>query len=268
MTDTVETRNASSDIMLPKLSQDSFFRGEFEVYQPVGVGHRSGSDALLLAASLPHNAQGLMADLGAGSGVAALAALAANPRLEAALAEVDPVMATLARKSLTLPANSALAGRAKVLEVDVTLIGGEREKSGLANASFDHVIMNPPYNHPGQKPSAKPMKALAHKMGVGGLDAWMRTAAAILRPGGWVHLIYRSEMLGEIISSMQGRFGALSIIPLHARADEKAARVIVRGNRGSRANLSVLPGIILHEPDGKPTTFAEELINGKRRLVG
>lgn len=257
---------ASTDIELPELSQDSFYRGGFEVFQPVAIGHRSGSDALLLAASLPQNSQGRMADLGAGSGVATLAALTTHPELEAVLVEVDPAMAQIARKSLALSVNADLAKRARVLEADATLAGRARENLGLADNSFDHVIMNPPYNHSGQKPSAQPLKALAHKMEEGGLAAWMRTAAAILKPGGWVHLIYRSEMLDDIITSMRGRFGAISIIPLHARADEKASRLVVRGKRGSRAELSVLPGVILHEPDGKPTAIAEELINGKRRL--
>ncbi|MGI9400064.1 MAG: tRNA1(Val) (adenine(37)-N6)-methyltransferase [Rhizobiaceae bacterium] len=255
------------DDSLPQLSQDSFYRGGFEVFQPVGVGHRSGSDALLLAASLPQDARGLLADLGAGAGVAALASLKSNPALEAVLVEIDPIMVGISRNSLALPFNSDLADRAKLMKADVTLSGSARQKAGLADNSFDHVIMNPPYNHPGQRSSPQPLKALAHKMAEGGLEAWLRTAAAILKPGGWVHLIYRAESLGEVISSMQGRFGAISIIPLHSKAGEKASRIIVRAKRGSRAKLCIAPGIFLHEANGKPTELADELINGRRRMV-
>ncbi len=254
-------------ISLPPLSRDSFFRGGFEAFQPKDSGHRSGSDALLLAASLPESANGSMAELGAGSSVAAFAALKTNPGLSAVLVEIEPVMAEIARKSLSLPANAEFAERAKVLVANAALAGEERKLSGLADASFNHVIMNPPYNHSDRQASQQPLRALAHQMQDGGLDAWLRTASAILRPGGWVHLIYRAEAIGEIISSMQGRFGAISVIPLHARADEAASRIVVRGKRGSRAKLSILPGIVLHEADGKPTAIADALINGKRGLI-
>jgi tRNA1(Val) A37 N6-methylase TrmN6 len=257
---------AAMETSLPELSRDSFHRGAFEVLQPVSSGHRSGSDALLLAASLNEGAKGKLADFGAGAGVAALAALAMNPSLSAMLVELDPTMAQIARKTLALEANAALAGRASVLEADVTVTGSRREKTGLANAHFDHVIMNPPYNHAGQKPSADPLKALAHKMTEPGLEAWMRTAAAILKPGGAVYLIYRAEMLAEVLASMHGRFGGVSIIPLHARPGMAASRIIVRGRRGSRAPLSICPGVVLHEPDNSPSQIAEQLMNGKSRL--
>ncbi|MEM7463996.1 MAG: methyltransferase [Pseudomonadota bacterium] len=255
------------DPSLPPLSRDSFFRGGFEAYQPIGVGHRSGSDALLLAASLPKSASGMMAELGAGSGVAAFAALKSHPELRAVLVEIEPLMAEIAKRSLSLPVNAEFAERAAILVADAALSGEDRKKSGLDDTSFDHVIMNPPYNHSDRQPSKQPLKALAHQMRDGGLDAWLRTGSAILRPGGWMHLIYRAEAIGEIISSMQGRFGAISIVPLHAKAGEKASRIVVRGKRGSRANLSILPGVILHEADGKPTAMAEELINGRRSLI-
>jgi tRNA1(Val) A37 N6-methylase TrmN6 len=251
---------------LPELSRDSFHRGAFEVLQPVSSGHRSGSDALLLAASLDEGIKGKLADLGAGAGVAALAALVMNPGLSAVLVELDPTMAQIARKTLALEANAALAGRARVLQANVTATGSGREKAGLANASFDHVIMNPPYNHAGQKSSADPLKALAHRIAEPGLDAWMRTAAAIIKPGGTLHLIYRSEMLAEVLTSMHGRFGAISILPLHAKPGAPASRIIVRGKRGSRAALTICPGVFLHEVDNSPTQIAEQLINGKRRL--
>ncbi len=246
--------------------RDSFFRGGFEVIQPVDRGHRAGSDALLLAAGLKEGASGRLADLGSGAGVAGLAALAANPGLEAVLVEIDPVMADLARASLQLPANAGLAARASVLEADATATGNRRAEAGLANGAFDHVIMNPPYNHPGQRPSPDELRSLAHMMGEGGLDPWLRTAAAILKPGGSVLMIWRSELLGDVLAGMQGRFGAIAIMPLHAKEREPASRIVVRAIRGSRAPLTLQRGVVLHEADGKQSQIADRLLNGKARL--
>jgi tRNA1(Val) A37 N6-methylase TrmN6 len=246
--------------------RDAFFRGRFEVLQPTDQGHRAGSDALLLAAGLMEGASGLLADLGAGVGVAGLAALAANPGLEAVLVEIDPDMSDLARESLELPANAAIAGRARVLKADATLTGDKRQAAGLANHSFDHVIMNPPYNHASQRPSPDELRSLAHTMGEGGLDSWLRTAAAILRPGGTVLLIWRTERLGDVLAGMQGRFGAISIMPLYAREGEAASRIVVRAIRGSRAPLSLSQGVVLHDADGSQSPVADQLLNGNARL--
>lgn len=247
-------------------TRDSFFRGGFEVLQPSGTGHRAGSDALLLAAGLPEGASGRLADLGAGVGVAGLAALAANPDLTAVLVEIDAEMAALARSNLELGANAGIAERARVLEADVTLSGERRQDAGLANQSFDYVIMNPPYNHAGLRASPDELRSLAHMMGDGGLDPWLRTAAAILRPGGTLLMIWRAEKLGDVLACAQGRFGAICLLPLHSRNGAAARRIIVRAVRGSRAPLSIGEGVMLHEADGGQTELADALLNGRARF--
>jgi tRNA1(Val) A37 N6-methylase TrmN6 len=245
-----------------KVSRDRFHRGRFEALQPVGFGHRAGSDALLLAASLPPGARGVLADLGAGAGVAGLAALSVNPGLRAVLVEIDPAMADIARRNLSLAANAAIARRAEVLQADITLTGRQREQAGLMPNSFDFVIMNPPYNDQRYRPPPDPQKALAHMLGNGGLEPWMRTAAAILRPGGALHLVYRTERLGEVIASSQGRFGDLSVVALHSKRHEPASRVVVRAIRAARGPLRIYPGITLHDEGGGQTAEAEAALNG------
>jgi tRNA1(Val) A37 N6-methylase TrmN6 len=252
--------------MMVETGVDAFHRGAFEIVQPLKSGHRAGSDALILAAALEENAGGRLADLGAGAGVAAIAALAMNENLEAVLVELDPVMAVCARQSLALPANARLSTRAIVVEADICLTGRRREAAGLANAAFDHVIANPPYYLPSERPSPDSRRRLAHVMDEGELDAWMRTAAAILKPGGRFFLVWRPQQMADLLEGAKGRFGGIQIIPLHARKDSPAGRMIVRAVRGSRAPLAIFPGIVLHEDDGKPTQIAQALLNGKARL--
>lgn len=248
------------------VTEDEFHRGAFRVLQPSARGHRSGSDALLIAAGLPAGAGGLLADLGSGAGVAALAALSSNPGLEAVMVERNPEMAALARATLHLPANASFRPRTEILEADVTLTGMARAGTGLADNRFDFAIMNPPYNHSGQRKSPDPVRAEAHAMGAEGLEPWMRTAAAILRPGGMLVLIYRTERLGEVIACSQGRFGGLAVVPLHPRLLEPAGRILVRMTKGSRAPLSIRPGIVMHDASGAPTELAARLINGEARV--
>ena len=126
-----------------------------------------------------------MVDLGSGAGVAALAAVASNPDLNVTLVEKNPLMADLARKTLRLRENLRYAGRDKVLEADVTLSGAKREAAGLKETFFDYVIMNPPYNHDWPACFSRPVESSKPmSWDLFGLDAWMRTAVAILKPGG------------------------------------------------------------------------------------
>lgn len=249
-----------------KTSEDNFFRGRFSALQPIGTGHRSGLDALLIAAGLPLNAKGLVVDLGSGSGVAGMAAACANLELTAVLVEKNKLMVDLANKSLGLEKNQHFATRLRVLEADVMLSGLEREKKGLAPNMADFVIMNPPYNHEGQRASPDKIKAEAHVMGVSGLDSWMRTAAAILKPGGTLIMIYRTEKLGEVIACSTGRFGGVSIVAVHSKEHEPAKRLIFKMKKGSRAPLKILPCLVIHNDEGGPTDVADSLLNGDARI--
>jgi tRNA1(Val) A37 N6-methylase TrmN6 len=103
-------------------------------------------DAMLLAATVPDGASGVLADLGAGAGGAGLAAISRLPQLDAVLIERSPVMADCARRSLALAENARLAPRVRVIEADVTLQGSQRRAAGLADHAFDYVILNPPFN--------------------------------------------------------------------------------------------------------------------------
>ncbi len=247
-------------------TRDKFHDGSFEVLQPSKRGIRSGMDALLLAAALPKNSSGVLADLGSGVGVAGLAALNLNSELTLLAIEKNPEMAKLANQSMLFSSNSKFSHRSKVIELDVTASGVERLKAGLEADSVNHVIMNPPYNTSRERAPNDPLKAEAFMMGEGGIDAWFRTAAAVMKPGGTIAIIYRTENLGEVLACSQGRFGGLEIMPIHSRANEAAKRIIVRGTRASRAPMAIIPGFVVHNSDGSFTEKADAIFKGKAHL--
>jgi tRNA1(Val) A37 N6-methylase TrmN6 len=88
-----------------------------------------------------------------------------------------------------------------------------------------------------------------------------------LRPGGRFALIHRADALKKCLDVLEGRFGALEILPLHPRANQPAHRVILRGIKGSRAALSLLPPFIIHEGDHF-TPQAEAIHKGEALLPG
>lgn len=248
---------------------DAFHRGRFWLVQPAGTGHRAGLDAMILAAAVPGDFTGLLADLGAGSGAAGLAAITRCPTARAVLVERSAEMAGLARASLELPANSGTASRASVLEADVTLTGRARTDAGLADNSFDFVIMNPPFNAENGRASSDALRREAHVMSGDLWENWLRTAAAIARPGGGLALIARPESLGEILAACQGRFGGAELVAVHPRPDRAAIRVVLRAKRGSRHRLSILPPLVLHGATGNRfTERGGAICNGLQSLFG
>lgn len=229
-----------------RFTVDAFHRGRFHLVQPKDGGHRSGIDAMLLAACVPEGFSGSVVDLGAGAGAAGLATAA---RLEAAhvtLVENDPLMAECARRTLALPQNAGLAARTRLIEADVTLKGTARRAAGLDDDAFDFAILNPPFNDPRDRATPDARKAGAHVMGPTLFEEWLRTVTAIVRPGGAFALIARPESLPAILAANGGRFGALKLRGVHAHAGAAAIRLLVTGVKGSRARLAMLPPHILH----------------------
>lgn len=248
-------------------SVDAFHRGRFVVVQPVGRGHRSGVDAMLVAAAVPSNFSGRLADFGAGAGAAGLAVAVRCPFAEVTLVERDPEMAAFAHRSIAHEANAGLLPRLSLIEADVALAGQSRVDSGLCDRSFNHVIMNPPFNLAHDRASPDRLKSDAHVMPDGLCEDWLRSAAAVLKPGGGVSVIARPALMNDLLSACKGRFGGIRIVPVLPRPDEAAIRVVLTGIGGSRAQLSLEPPLVLHGKTGNAfSARANSIINGEAGL--
>jgi tRNA1(Val) A37 N6-methylase TrmN6 len=243
---------------------DAFHFGVFHIVQPSGRGHRAGMDAMLLASMVVADGPVHVADLGAGAGAAGMGVAARLPQAHVLLVEKSADMVGYARKSLALADNAALAGRLDVLEADVTLKGRARVAAGLADDTFDQVIMNPPFNHADDRRAPDALKAAAHAMDGNLFEDWVRTAGAILKSGGQLSLIARPESIADIIGACGKRFGGVEVTLLHPREGESAIRVLVSAIKGSRARLTFRSPLFMH-PDGshKFLPYVDDLNNGR-----
>ncbi|MFC5759527.1 tRNA1(Val) (adenine(37)-N6)-methyltransferase [Rhizobium sp. GCM10022189] len=249
---------------------DAFHRGLFHIVQPKGRGHRAGMDAMLLAALVADDRPVRVADLGAGAGAAGLAVASRLPKAEVVLFERSAEMVDYARRSIELSDNAHMAGRVSVVEADVTLTAKARNDAGLTDESFDHVIMNPPFNDAGDRRTPDALKAEAHAMTDGLFESWIRTAGAIMIPGGQLSLIARPQSIAEIIDACGRRFGGIEITAVHPREGENAVRILVTAIKGSRARLSLRAPLIMHEEGShKFSPLVDDFNNGRaayRRL--
>lgn len=259
---------ADLDVM-PAHTVDAFHRGRFWLVQPAKSGHRAGMDAMMLAAAVPSGFAGRLADFGAGAGAAGLAALTRCSNASAVLVERSHEMAAFADATLAHPANAHLGHRASVLRADVTLAGNARNAAGLADNSFDFVIMNPPFNAAWDRATPDDLKRQAHVMEDGLFESWVRSAAAVTRPRGGIAIIARPESLRPILDALSGRFGDTEILAVHPRADAAAIRIVVRAIRGARGKLSICPALVLHDTPGDGFSQHTDMINnGLASLFG
>jgi tRNA1(Val) A37 N6-methylase TrmN6 len=231
---------------------DAFLGGALLLRQPL-KGHRAGTDAVLLSAAAPRHFAGAALDLGAGVGAAGLALALSRPGMSIGLVENDPCAASLARENLVL---NHLADRGVVFEADL-LSPHARRDAGLSDSSAGLVITNPPFYDPGKaRLSAEPGRRVAHAMllmGPESLGAWIAASLALVEPDGMLVLIHRPDALPALLNGLEGRAGAIAVLPVHPRVERDAIRILVRCRKGSRAPMSLAPALILHEG----TSFTE-----------
>lgn len=247
-----------------EVTLDRFLGGRVTIVQP-RTGHRAGLDAALLQAAVPANSAGTTLDFGTGVGAVAFSVAARSPEMRVVGLDIDAEMLSLA--TAAVPENPASAGRVAFACLDLSEGRSCRIAAGIAEGVADWVVMNPPFNRKQAMPASPDAKRrLAHEEEGALLDAWCRTASALLRPGGRIAMIQRSEAMAEILDALSGRFGDIRIKPVHPRARQPAGRILVQGVRGSRAPLQLLPALIVHEMDGEFTAEADDILRGNADL--
>lgn len=233
----------------PPLTDDAFLGGRLRVLQPRD-GYRAGLDAVLLAATVraaPEAGVLRIVDAGAGVGVVGLCVALRLADARVVLVEREPVLVDLARRNVAL---NGLSARIEVVAGDVTGPSGRFDATAAGRETATHVLANPPFTPTGRgSASPKDLKAAAHQMADHDLDRWGRFLAYVAAPGATATMIHRADALPAVLAALDGRFGALGVLPIHARAGETAMRVIVSGVKGSRAPLSIKPGLVLHGDD-------------------
>lgn len=225
------------------VTDDAFLGDALAILQPK-AGYRAGVDAVLLAATVPPTAQRVL-DAGSGVGVVGLCVARRLADVHVTLLEREPPLSALAAQNVE---RNGLAGRVDVVTADLTARAAQISEAELPHETFDAVVANPPFHVTGHgTPAVAPLKAASHAMPAEELEAWVKFAARMARPGGTLTMIHKADATADILATFARRFGGLILCPVHARDGEPAIRVIVRGTKGSRAPMTIAPGLILHE---------------------
>ncbi len=233
---------------------DGFLGHALTIQQPPD-GHRSGTDAVLLAASIEETDGQNYLELGCGVGVATLCVAHRLAGAQVTGIDADATLIAMAKDN----------AHANQLEKRVDFIGqdihADFESWSLPPASFGHVFANPPFHAPDQSTvPPNQSKQHAHIAHPDTLDIWVKRAATLLTAGGRLTLIHRPQALPAILAAMQSRFGGIRLKALHPTATQTASRILISGQRDSRAALTCHPPLALHDSQGSYLSEVEDIL--------
>lgn len=237
------------------VTHDHLLGGRVSYTQPAR-GFRCGIEPVLLAAAILARPGERVLEGGSGAGAALLCVAARVPGVQGLGVERDPGLVLLAERNAAANGAAGLTFRA----ADVTALPDV--------GRFDHAFANPPYHDPESTASPLPARVQAKRGGPDLLVAWARGLAASLRHRGTLTFILPAGSLPDCLAAMtQAGCAASAILPLWPKLGRPAGLVLVRGVKGGRAPLRLLPGVVLHQEDGSYTPEAQAILREAAPLV-
>ncbi len=225
-------------------THDALLGGLIRLKQP-RKGQRASADAVMLAAAVVAKPGARVLELGCGSGVAMLCLAARLKAVHVVGLELQPDLAALCARNILA---NGMADRLSVYEGDIRA----RRIAGLVPNSFAQVFANPPYFDMARhrvSPHAGRAAARAEAEDAD-LGHWVAALLRYAAPNAGLTLIHKADRLGDILAALDGKAGAIRVIPLWSKVGQPAKRVIVRAVKGSKAPLTLTPGLLLHQADG------------------
>ncbi len=250
---------------VPGTTRDAFYGGRLLLTQPAR-GHRSGTDAVLLAAAVPLGFAGLCYDVGSGVGAVGLGVALLRPGARVVLVEREAATVALAR------ANAAAMGREVTVRREVTVAECDvLDREALRRVlpvRADLVVTNPPFHDPSRgRASPDPLRRAAHVLEDGvAIEDWVLACLDRLDDKGTLIAIHVAAALPSVLAAFAGRFGAVVVKPVLPRVEAPAHRVLVQATRNSRAPFTLAPPLVLHDGNGRFTPEAVRLHRGEAAL--
>ena len=215
---------------------DDFLGGNLQIYQPID-GYRAATDPVFLGAAVDAKPMDRVLELGCGVGVASLCLKSRLPDIDITGLEIQSKYVELAR--LNAIHNS----------ISFDVIEGDLAQMPvvLRSQNFDHVIANPPY-FDRLKTTPAPDPSRERSMGEQTpLESWTSVAAKRVKPKGYVHFIFRSERMPELLNALPKELGSLRILPFSARVGRASDLLILRARKSGRAGFCLEAPIVMHK---------------------
>ena len=243
-----------SDVSSLETTDDALLAGQVRLRQPAN-GFRAAIDSVLLPAAVPAAAGDCVFEIGAGCGAAALCLARRVDGVHISGIEIQPQLVRLAGENI----------RANGFDGTIDIMSGDIAQAlpPRIQGPFDHVMLNPPYLEGSRaRPPAGAEKAIAQIEEDGGLPVWVARAHGLLHHKGMLTLIHRADRLDDIIGSLGGKFGGITVHPLWPKSGVPAKRIVVRARKGVATPVTLTAGPVLHTESGEFTAAAGAVLRG------
>lgn len=240
-------RTAPLDVAAgPDETLDAICGGEVKVLQSQ-TGYRFNLDPVLLAhfaVKWPGPVRGALIDLGTGCGVIPLILARKFDRRQLTALEVQPSLYELAQRNVHL----------NRCERRISLVLGDLRKVDrkLPAGGFAQVVCNPPYRAmEAGRLNPHEEKAIARHEVLCSLEDVARAANHLLKERGALSVVFPAARLAELVEVLRGKRLEPKLLQLvHPRPDRPAKLLLLQAVKGGRANLEVLPPLVVHEGQG------------------
>jgi tRNA1Val (adenine37-N6)-methyltransferase len=243
---------AVADILL---TEGTLLGGAIRYAQP-RAGYRTGIEPVFLAAAVPARAGERVLEAGTGAGAGLLCLTHRLAGLHGLGVEIEPAMARVATGNLA--ANGQRA---------VTILAGDIRALPASIGAFDHAMANPPWHDDAGSHPPGALRQRAKMAPPGLLSAWIGAMARVLRHRGTLTLILPPRAVPEALAALaEAGCGSALLFPLWPKPGREARILLIQASRGGRADLRLLPGLVLHDEAGY-TPAAEAVLRGGEALV-
>ena len=232
--------------------------------EPLGKGfyvnvtphHTFGTDAVLLSSFAHPKKKDKLVDLGTGCGIIPLLMLRDGNLKEAVGVDISEEATTLAQKTKEELQLSNFA----VINSDLKDLKGKVEFG--CNTL---VTCNPPYME-GNWGFVSPndLKAIArHELYIN-IDDVVKISSYLLKFGGYLSLVHKSDRLCDIICSMRKyNIEPKRIRFVHSHIFDAPKLVLVEGIKGAKKSLKILNPLCIYNDDGTYTDEVKKLYSGE-----
>jgi tRNA1Val (adenine37-N6)-methyltransferase len=206
-----------------------------------------GIDAVILANYATVKKGDRVVDFGTGTGIIPIILAGKTQAAKIIGIEIQPDMAEMAARSVSL---NRLDARISILHGDIKGAAGM-----VGEGCTDLVVSNPPYMDGGRGlVNPDDSKAIARHEIMCTLDDIIMSASSILKYGGRLAMIHRSNRLVDVLWSMrQAGIEPKRLMMVHSHNDKDSNLFVVEGAKGGGKFLKVLKPLIVYNDDGSYT---------------
>jgi len=211
-----------------------------------------GIDAVLLANFATVKKGNVVVDFGTGTGIIPILVCGKTGASKIIGIEIQPDMVEMAARSIRM---NNIGERVEIIHGDIRRVG-----EYIKDNSIDLVVSNPPYMNNGRglvNPDSS--KAVARHEIMCTLEDIICSAVRVLKNGGRLAMIHRSNRLVDVLSTMRdGGIEPKLLRMIYSAADKESNLFLVEGVKSGGRFLKVLKPLVIYDQDGN---YTDEIYN-------